>query len=343
MREGRCHVKRYVKYFGRKFLWYLLTLFVALILNFLLPRLIPGNPVTVIVSQMMQGMTDTNAYKRIYDSFYMEFGLDKPLYVQFFLYVGNVLHGDLGTSFMFYPQKVTALLAGALPWTVGLQLPAILIGWVLGNLLGALAAYRGGIFDKIMFPFSLMMNAVPAFAFGLLLLYFFGVWLDVLPTSGGYDMMLLPAWNWTYLSSVLRHYVTPFLSLVLVMIGGQAIGMRSMVLYELNSDYVLYAKLLGIRDGKIVRYVFKNAVLPQITGLAMTIGTMTGGALIAEIIFSYPGVGQMMFKAIRNSDYTLISGCTLVITVMVLAMNFLIEILYGFIDPRVRASQMEEG
>lgn len=332
-----------MKYFGKKLAWYLLTLFVALVLNFLLPRLIPGNPVSIIVSEMMEGVSDTNANKRIYDSFYAEFGLDKPLISQFFEYVSGVFHGDLGTSFMFYPQKVTSLLKIALPWTIGLQLPAIIIGWLLGNLLGAVAAYKGGIFDKLMYPFSLLMNSIPAFSFALLILYMFGVWLHLFPTSGGYDMMLLPGWNWDFISSVLSHYMMPFLSLTLVMIGGQAIGMRSMVLYELNSDYVLYAKLLGIRDKKVVRYVFRNAMLPQITGLAMSIGTMTGGALIAEIIFSYPGIGQTMFKAIRNTDYTLISGCTLVITVMVLLMNFIIEILYGFIDPRIKATQIEEG
>jgi peptide/nickel transport system permease protein len=336
-------MKGYARYYRNKLLWYLLTLVVAVILNFLLPRLIPGNPVSLIVSQMMNGIGDSNSYARVYNSFAKEFGLDKPLYLQFFQYLGNLLRGDMGTSFTLYPRKVSDVLASALPWTIGLQLPSIAIGWILGNVLGACAAYKRGAFDKVMFPASLMMNAIPAFSFSLILLYVFAVSLKWFPIGGGYAASLIPSFSWQFFTSVLGHYWLPFLSLVLVAIGGQAIGMRSMVIYELNSDYVLYARLLGIRDRRIVRYVFKNAMLPQITGLALTIGTMTAGALITEIVFNYPGIGLTMFKAIKNTDYTMISGCTLIITLMVLAANFLIEIIYGLVDPRIRSVQQEES
>ncbi|KAG2857308.1 hypothetical protein PC115_g25822 [Phytophthora cactorum] len=153
---------------------------------------------------------------------------------------------------------------------------------------------------------------------------------------------MVPQLSFDFIMSVVRHHTLPFLSIVLVTIGGQAIGMREMSIYELNSDYVLYSKLLGIRDGKISRYVFRNAMLPQITGLALSIGTMVGGSLICEIVFSYPGIGTWLFTAIRQLDYPLISGCTLLIAIAVLLANFTIDVIYGFIDPRIKAAQMEE-
>ena len=238
------------RYYGKKVLWYLLTLAIAIVLNFALPRLIPGNPVSQIVTQMTQGggLADSNAYKRIYDSFNQEFGLDKSPIEQFFTYVANLFKGDMGTSFTQYPRKVQDVLGTALPWTVGLQLPSIIVGWIIGNILGAVAAYKRGVFDKVMFPFNLFLSSVPAFSFSLVLLYVFAVTLHWFPLGGGYPSSLIPSVSWTFFRALLRHYWLPFFSLVLVAIGGQAIGMRSMVLYELNSDYVLYAKLLGVRD-----------------------------------------------------------------------------------------------
>ena len=195
----------------------------------------------------------------------------------------------------------------------------------------------------MIFPISLFLSSLPAFVFALLMQYTLGVNLGWFPVQGGYAGNLLPSAGMVYYVSLFRHWQLPFLTTVILMIGGQAIGMRSMSLYELNVDYVLYSKLLGIRDRKITLYVFKNAVLPQITGLALSLGTMVGGVLITEMIFSYPGIGLQLQKAVRNVDYTLISGCTLVISMTVLVANFLVDIVYGLIDPRVRAAQSEEG
>jgi len=161
------------------------------------------------------------------------------------------------------------------------------------------------------------------------------------PTSGGYGFDLIPNLSWQFVKSVISHYQLPFWSIVLVAIGGQAIGMRSMSIYELNADYVKYARFMGIKDGTIIKYVFRNAMLPQITGLALSIGTMVGGALIAEIIFSYPGLGYTLLNGVMGQDYPLISASTLIITIMVLIANFLIEIVYGLIDPRIKAAQAE--
>jgi peptide/nickel transport system permease protein len=332
----------YSKYFVKKFFWYFLTLVIAIVLNFILPRLIEGNPVSLIATQMTKGMTDSDSIKKIYETFTKEFGIDKPMYVQFLLYVKNLFTGNLGTSFGLYPKKVTAILASAVPWTVALQLPAILVGWILGNVLGAVAAYKKGVFDKALFPIALFVNSIPFFTLAIIMLFVFGLTLKWFPLSGGYDFQMIPKLSLEFIGSVIRHHTLPFLSIVLVTIGGQAIGMREMSIYELNSDYVLYSKLLGIRDARIARYVFKNAMLPQITGLALSIGTMIGGALICEIVFSYPGIGTWLFTAIRQLDYPLISGCTLLIAFSVLLANFTLEIIYGIVDPRIKAAQMED-
>ncbi|WP_248927510.1 ABC transporter permease [Paenibacillus hamazuiensis] len=332
----------YSKYFLRKFGWYLLTLVIAVSLNFMLPRMIKGNPVSVIASQMTQGMTDSDTIKKVYETFTKEFGIDKPLLTQYGIYLKNLLTGNLGTSFGLYPKKVNDILASAVPWTLGLQLPAILTGWILGNVLGAVAAYKRGVFDKALFPVALFINSIPFFTLAIIMLYLFALNLKWFPLHGGYDFQMIPSLSLDFIWSVIRHHTLPYLSIVLVTIGGQAIGMREMSIYELNADYVLYSKLLGIRDSKIAQYVFKNAMLPQITGLALSIGTMVGGSLICEIVFSYPGIGTWLFTAIRQLDYPLISGCTLLIAFSVLLANFTIEIVYGLVDPRIKAAQMEE-
>jgi len=169
----------------------------------------------------------------------------------------------------------------------------------------------------------------------------FGVRLKWFPTSGGYGFDLIPSASWNFIWSAIVHYQLPFWSIVVIAIGGQAIGMRSMSIYELNADYVKYSRFMGIKDRKIVGYVFRNAMLPQVTGLALSIGTMVGGALVAEIIFSYPGLGTTLLNAVMGQDYPLISAATLIVTLMVLSANFIIEILYGFIDPRIKATQAD--
>ncbi|MDR1286072.1 MAG: ABC transporter permease [Treponema sp.] len=336
-------MKSYCIYFGKKAAWYMVTLVIAVFLNFLLPRLIPGNPVATIVASMTAGMTDANAQKKIYDAYMTMFGLDKPLWQQFFIYVGNLFQGNMGISFYQFPRSVGNIISSAIPWTLMLQIPAILTGWFLGNLLGAVTAYRKGIFDKVFFPFFLFMSAVPAFGLAIVNVHFLANRLHLFPGSLGYAFDMLPGWtNPAFLLSVLNHYRLPFLTMVLVVIGGQSLGMREMSIYELNADYVKYSRFMGIKDSKIVWYVFRNAMLPQITGLALSLGTMIGGNLITEIVFSYPGLGTTMFTAIRTQDYTLISGCTLIITVTVLAANFIVDIICGVIDPRVKAASQEE-
>ena len=334
-------MKGYQKYYLNKVLWLLVTAMFAFVLNFALPRLMPGDPVAGIVARLAQGMSNSTGMKEVYEQYATLFGTNKPIIQQFFLYVNNVLHGNFGTSFSQFPRPVLDILKASIWWTIALQFPAIIIGWVIGNTLGALAAYLRKGFDKVLMPVSIFISNLPAFGMAIILLVIFAVKLKWFPTSGGYGFDLIPEFSWRFIWSVIVHYQLPFWSIVLIAIGGQAIGMRSMSIYELNADYVKYSRFLGIKDRKIIGYVFRNAMLPQITGLALSVGTMIGGALVAEIIFSYPGLGTTLLTAIMGQDYPLISAVTLLITVMVLIANFTIEIIYGLIDPRIKAAQAD--
>lgn len=334
-------MKGYRKYFLNKLLWFFVTLVCAFVLNFTLPRLMPGDPVAAIVARLAQGMTNTTGVQAIYQQYADLFGTNRPMVEQFFIYVRNVLRGDFGFSFSQYPRTVADVIRSSILWTICLQFPAIIVGWLIGNTLGALAAYIRGGFDKILMPISIFVSNFPAFGMAVILMVIFGVYLKWFPTSGGYGFDLIPSFRWEFIWSVIVHYQLPFWSIVAIAIGGQAIGMRSMSIYELNADYVKYSRFMGIKDRKIVRYVFRNAMLPQITGLALSIGTMVSGNLVAEIIFSYPGLGYTILNAVMGQDYPLISAATLIITIMVLTATFVIEILYGIIDPRIKAAQSE--
>lgn len=330
------------KYLRKRIFWYTATFFVALALNFFLPRLIPGNPVDIILQDLMMGITDVSRATALKNQYIAQLGLDKSLVEQFFIYTGNLFKGELGMS-LYLAQPVAKVLASKIPWSVAIMMPAILVGWLVGNMLGAQAAYKKGVYDKVIFPLSLFLSSIPSFIFSMLMLLWLGVSWNWFPVLGGFDAQIINKQSLVYYRSLVAHWALPFISQTLIIIGGQAIGMRSMALYELNADYVLFAKLQGIRDRKITRYVFRNAVLPQVSGLALSLGGMVAGSTLIEIVFSYPGLGQQLMMAIRNVDYPLISGCTLVISITMLVANLLIDIVYGLIDPRVRSAQTEES
>jgi peptide/nickel transport system permease protein len=297
--------------------------------------------VAVITQRVAQGMQSQAGVAKIYQEYSDLFGTNKPMLEQFILYIKNVSQGNFGISFSQYPRPVADIIKSSIWWTLCLQFPAIIVGWLIGNTLGAMAAYLKGGFDKVLMPVSIFVSNFPAFGMAIILLVIFATTLKWFPISGGYGFDQIPNLSWGFIWSLIVHYQLPFWSIVLISIGGQAIGMRSMSIYELNADYVKYSRFLGIKDRKIVGYVFRNAMLPQVTGLALSIGTMVSGALVAEIIFSYPGLGNTILKAVVGQDYPLISGVTLIITLMVLIANFLIEIIYGMIDPRIKATQAD--
>jgi peptide/nickel transport system permease protein len=336
--------------------WYFVTFLVAVTINFFLPRLGDANPVDAMMAKASAGLDSASA-KEKEEAYLKEFGLvqvddagqvkrnaqGKPMRTslgsQFVNYLGMSLRGDLGGSILQHPKRVSEIIKTALPWTLALQLPTIVFGWLIGNVLGALAAYKRGIFDKLMYPLALLASAIPAFCFGILLKYVLSIRLEWLPSGGGYDDGLMVELTRHFIASASYYYILPFLSVFLIVVGGQAIGMRSMCIYELGTDYVKYAKLLGVKENKILFYMFRNAMLPQLTGLALALGTMVGGALITEMIFSYPGLGMAILTAIEGNDYPLITGCTLLVTVTVLIANFGVDILVGILDPRIKAAQ----
>ena len=334
-------MKGYHKYFLNKLLWFFITLVCAFLLNFILPRLMPGDPVAVITQRLTAGMASQTGIQKTYEEYANLFGTNKPMLEQFILYMKNVIQGNFGTSFSQYPRSIANIISSSIWWTICLQFPAIIIGWLIGNTLGAIAAYLKKGFDKVLMPISILISNFPAFGMAVIPMVIFGVHLKWFPTSGGYGFDLIPNLSWSFMWSVIVHYQMPFWSIVLIAIGGQAIGMRSMAIYELNADYVKYSRFLGIKDRKIIGYVFRNAMLPQVSGLALSIGTMVSGALVAEIIFSYPGLGSTILKAVLGQDYPLISATTLIITLMVLSATFIIEIVYGLLDPRIKAAQSD--
>lgn len=262
---------------------------------------------------------------------------------QFFVYIKNVFRGDFGLSYSQYPKPVIDIIKESIPWTIAIQLPTIILGWIIGNLLGAFAAYKRGIFDKVFFPLAMFLNGVPFFVFGMLLVALFSITLGWFPAMGAYGPDKVPSFSWDFFKSLGFYYVLPFFSVFPILLSGQATGMRSMSIYELGTDYMKYAKWLGLREGKIIGYVFRNAMLPQLTGLAQSLGTMVGGALITEMIFSYPGLGMAMLTAIQQNDYATIQGCTLMISTCVLLANFGVDVLIALFDPRVKAGLQMGG
>jgi len=331
------------RYYGKKILWYIATLFCALALNFFLPRLMPGDPIAAMVATAIGDGAILGAEHIMYieRQFIEQFGLDRPLPVQFFIYLGNIIRGDFGTSFLQAPRQVADIIGESIMWTLALQIPAIIVGWILGNTLGAIAAYVRKGFDKGVLPMFIFISNIPAFGLAIVFLWIFAVNLQWFPLGGGFAFDMVPHRSMAFVMSVLRHYQLPFLTMVLIAMGGQAIGMRSMSIYELNADYVKYARFLGIKNSKIIRYVFRNAMLPQITGLAFALGAMVGGNIVAETIFNYPGIGTTILSSIRGGDYPVISAATLIITLMILVANLVIEIVYGLLDPRIKASQQD--
>jgi peptide/nickel transport system permease protein len=326
-------------YFGRKVLIYALTLFLAVTIDWMIPRFMPGNPVQTMLSR---AQLHAGAYDQIYEYYSGLFGLDLPAWQQYLNFWKALLHGDLGTSVLLFPTPVTEVIMNALPYDIFLLLPAILLSWLAGNWFGAYAA-RSKWLDNTVSPLGYILTATPYMWLGILLAWAFGIVLDIFPISGAYSYGLRPHLSLAFIGSLLRHWFLPFASLFLVKFGGWAIGMRNMIIYELEADYSHYLEALGAPRGLVRKYAFRNAILPQITGLALDLGIIVAGALATEIVFSYPGIGYLILGAIQNKDYFLIQGCFLFIIIMVLLANFVIDIVYVLVDPRTRTGMLGEA
>lgn len=321
------------RYFGRKALIYALTLIVAVTLNWMIPRFMPGDPVGQMIARQRVSQPEANERMRAYyDDL---FGLDQPLWQQYLNYWRELFSGNLGISSWSFPRPVLEIVLAALPYTLALLLPAILLSWYAGNKLGALAARRKWL-DNSVLPLSYLLTATPYMWLAILLVWTGGIVLGIFPTARAYSGNLSPTWSYTFISSLAMHWVLPFLSLFLVALGGWAIGMRNLVIYELESDYSNYLSALGAPSRLIRRYAFRNAMLPQITGLALQLGVILGGNILTEVVFGYPGLGKLVLDSIQARDFFLLQGILLFIVIGVLICNFIIDIVYVWVDPRTR-------
>ena len=320
------------RYLTRKVTIYLLTFFVAVTIDWAIPRLMPGNPIDGLIARIQ---ADPAASEELHGFFTESFELDQPLWKQYLNFWWGLLHGDLGPSIAYVGSSVSELIWAALPYTLALLIPAIVLSYLAGNRVGAMAARRK-VLDNTVLPVSYILTATPYVFLSLLLAYFVAFQWELLPVSGAYDFSVQPSWNWEFTQSFLSHWILPFLSLFLVSFGGWAIGMRNLIIYELEADYANYLQSLGAPTRLVRKYAYGNAVLPQMTGLALALGVIVGGALVTEIVFGYPGVGSLLLTAILNRDYFLIQGIFLFIIVGVLIANFVVDIAYVIVDPRTR-------
>jgi peptide/nickel transport system permease protein len=327
-----------VRYFGRKLLIYGLTFFLAVTIDWMIPRFMPGDP---IANMLSQASVNSNAYEVMHTYYTHVFGLDLPAWQQYLNFWGSLFQGELGISVWRFPTPVIQVLLRAVPYDFFLLVPAILLSWYAGNKFGAFAA-RSKWLDSTVSPLGYVLTATPYMWLGILLVWFCGIVLGVFPIAGAYSFNLQPNLSWSFIWDVLGHWFLPFASLFLVQFGGWAIGMRNMIIYELEADYSHYLEALGAPRKLIRRYAFQNAVLPQITGLALQLGVIVAGALVTEVVFSYPGIGYQLLNAIQRQDYFLIQGCFLFIIFGVLICNFVIDIVYVLVDPRTRRGMAGE-
>jgi peptide/nickel transport system permease protein len=325
-------------YFSRKLLIYVLTFFLAVTIDWLIPRFMPGDPVRTMLSR---AALHPEAAEVMYGYFTRAFGLDVPIGQQYLNFWKALFHGDLGISVYMFPQPVARVLMRAVPYDIALLLPAILLAWFAGNRFGAYAA-RTKWLDNTLLPLGYILTATPYMWLGILLAWVLGIALDLFPIAGAYSFDLAPHFSWRFISDVLWHWFMPFASLFLVQFGGWAIGMRNMIIYELEADYSHYLEALGAPRRLVRAHAFRNALLPQLSGLALQLGVIVAGALVTEVVFSYPGIGYLLLSAIQNQDYFLIQGCFLFIIIGVLLANFAVDIAYVLVDPRTRRGMTGE-
>jgi len=326
------------RYLTRKIVIYLITFFFAVTLNWAVPRFAPGDPISMLLSRFsfLEGGREI-----LESSFVKTFGLDQPLLQQYFGFWRSLFAGDLGISISQYPKPVMNIIREAIIYYIIILVPAIILSWIIGNKLGASSGVNKKA-DNFLMPVFYFLTSSPYFWFALLVSYLLGIVLGIFPTSHAYSATMRPGWNWAFILDFFMHWFMPFLSLFLVQLGGWAIGMRNMIIYETNTNYAKYMESLGASERLIRRYGFRNGLLPQVTGLAISLGTIVSGAVLTQMVFSYPGLGYLMVQAIKQNDYFLIQGCFLFLIIMVLVANFTVDIIYMIIDPRVRHSYAGE-
>jgi peptide/nickel transport system permease protein len=317
----------------RRIVFYVLTALVAITVDFLIPRLMPGNPVEALLARLQSQVT-TGTIK----SLEAQFGLNtrEGLWGQYVHYLNNIVHGNLGISTGYYPSTVASVIRGGLPWTLGLVGIATVISFALGTALGALVGWRRGSWLDNMLPAMTFFQAAPYFFIAFLALDLFATRLGWFPTGQAYSLGTFPAWNLSYAGDVLSHAVLPALTIVVCSAAGWIVGMRNVMVTTMDEDYVLVAHAKGLGRRRVVWYAARNAILPSISGFSLAIGFVVSGALLTEIVFSYPGLGWILLQAVNNRDYPLLQGIFLIITFTVLAANLAADFVYVLLDPRTR-------
>lgn len=325
-----------MRFILRRLGFYLIAFWVSVTLNFLLPRFMPGDP----VSRMFARTQDRMQPEQI-DALRKLLGVDdRPIWEQYVGYLHNMVTGQMGVSISRFPTPVTEVIASQVGWTLLLGGTALVIAAVVGNLLGILAAWRrGGAIDSALPPFLIFIGSFPYFWLAMGALYLFGVTLGWFPIRHAFSDTIEPSFSWEFMSDVGMHLVLPALTIVLVSVGGWMLGMRNTMIATNAEDYITMAEAKGLRPGRIMfRYAARNAMLPSVTSFGMSLGFVVGGALLTEVVFAYPGVGYQLLNAVQGLDYPLMQGLFLTITAAVLLANFLVDILYVRLDPRVRAN-----
>jgi peptide/nickel transport system permease protein len=315
---------------------FVVTLWAAVTVNFILPRLMPGSPADAAIAKLAQNGPVTPAMRAS-----IEAQLGVPggsLWSQYVDYLSQVIHFDFGTSYSYFPQSVSSLISAALPWTLILVGSVTIIAFIIGTALGALAAWKRGTWvDTVASAGSQFASAFPYFWTALLLLFFLGYVLGIFPTSGAYGASSTPNWSWEFFGEVLSHAALPALTILITSLGGWIIGMRNTMVNTLGDDYVTFAQANGLHPRTVaLRYAARNAILPNLTSFGLVLGGVVGGSLLVETVFNYPGMGLLLFHAVTNQDYPLMQALFLMITASVLVANFIVDILYGVLDPRTR-------
>jgi len=316
---------------------YLLTAWVAVTLNFAIPRFMPGNPAEILVSRLQSQGTVPLVNMQAIEA---EFGLDtrSSLIVQYWQYLDHLAHLQLGTSLTYFPEPVTQVIATTLPYTLALVTLATVVSWVLGIFIGVFVGWkRGSKVDSILVPTSTFFSAVPFFMVGLLLVWVVGVSLGWLPIGGAYSGSVTPGLNGAFLASWLQHALLPLLTIVGSTFVSHMLHMRNMMVTTIGDDYVRLAVAKGLPTRRIkYSYAGRNAILPSVASFAISLGFVVGGSVLVETVFSYPGIGYALYQAVSNEDYALMQGIFLIIALAVLVANLGADILYAVLDPRSR-------
>jgi peptide/nickel transport system permease protein len=334
-------MRSYAKHIARRFAQFLLVVFIGINLTYVISHATPIDPVEQSIAAVTSfGNTSPEAIAMMRQSLRELYGLTGGPFEQYINFWRRIAIADFGPSLSAFPTPVSALIARALPWTIGLLVTATLITWSLGNLLGGLAGYYQDKRSlKVLAVIAIGLHPVPYYIVAFVLLVMFGYMWPLLPIAGGYGMNIEQGFNATFVLSVLKHSILPALSLMLIGLGGWFLGMRSLVSNVVSEDFVVYAELAGVDRRRILgSYVMRNALVPQVTGLALSLGAIFNGAIITEQVFGYPGVGSLLVSAVYAGDYGLVLGVTTVSIIGVSAAVLIIDLVYPLLDPRVRVA-----